>query len=237
MPANLYPNVPNVPGVPQLLRQASMSLPAPVLAAADMLGLNQLLGGQQWGIFTSAASQSTGFLSEITDLTMGNIGSPVLPVDSIISVQMAKDFDIPDFPVEGGGFASYNKVQRPYEGKISMAIATSAAMRQDCLATLDQVVADLNLYSIVTPERVYENANIVHYDYERTSQQGVTLLILNISVKEVRSVAVATYASTRSPNGATLRPQGVVQGQQPTGFLSRFEDNLSINTGSLGSLF
>ncbi len=192
MPAALYPQVPDVPGVPMLLRLATSQLPLPVLATADYLGLQQILGSQQWGIFTQG-------------------GAPVLTVDTILAVSLQRDFDVPDFPIEQGGFASYNKVARPYDAKVSFAVGANQAARSDALATLDALVADTNLYSVVTPDRVYTSANVVHYDYDRTRRSGVSLLTAHVWIKEIRQVAVATFSTLRSQNVAAAQSVGGVQ--------------------------
>lgn len=189
----LYPNVPNLPGVPALLRLAIASvLPLPVLAVADALGLPGLLTGPQWGIFDSG-------------------GNPVLTVDSVADVDVARDANISDFPVEAGGFATYNKVIRPRGTKTTVMVGGSDAARSSFLMTLDAVWQSLSLYNVVTPEYVYTNANIVHYDYRRTARNGATLLRVNVWLEEVRQIAQATYASTASPNAATDATGGYVQ--------------------------
>jgi len=180
--ASLYPNVPNLPGVPTLLRLASASIPLPILSLADGLGLQSFLTPVRWGIFQGKA--------------------PVLTVDTVLEMGMARDFSISDFPVEQGGFATYNKVARPYEARVRVAVSGNDGARTAFLSALDSIVADLNLYSVVTPEYVYANANVTHYDYRRERRSGVTLLQVEIWLEEVRQVATASFASTQSVNGA-----------------------------------
>lgn len=188
MTAPLYPNVPNVPGVPSLLRLASASLPLPVLAVADGLGLQSFLTPIRWGIFQG--------------------GAPVITVDTVLEMGMERDFEISDFPIEQGGFASYNKIARPYNGRIRVAVGGNTTSLSAFFTTLDAIVADLNLYQIVTPEYVYSNANVKHYDYHRKRRSGVTLVQADIWLEEIRPVATAVYASTQSVNGAAQTSGG-----------------------------
>ena len=68
----------------------------------DSDNLDGLLGlfDTQWGIFDQS-------------------GDPVITADTIVEVGYRREYRISDFPVEEGSFASYNKVQTPYDVRVT----------------------------------------------------------------------------------------------------------------------
>ena len=185
-----YPNVPDLPGVPALARLAATVVPLPVLAVADMVGLS--FGTPQWGLFTLA-------------------GTPYFIVDTIVSVELEADADVPKYPQEAGAFQNYNKVQMPFTAKITMATSGSQAKRQAFIAALQAAKDSLTLYSVVMPEYTFQNVTVNHYEFDRSAQGGVSLITATIWITEVRLTATSTTSSTASPNGAAAQSGGTVQ--------------------------
>src|SRR5579875_727912 len=94
-----YPDVPQAPGVPPVLRQVGQVANAVTLLTADASEVLQALGvlpGPQWGIFDQT-------------------GQPVIVGDSVVGVDYRKEYRAADYPVEGGSFANYNKVELPFD--------------------------------------------------------------------------------------------------------------------------
>lgn len=204
MSGSIYPNVPNVPGVPALLRLASANIPPSILATADVLGLQSFINAVQWGIFDQG-------------------GSVVLAVDTVIDFAIARDFAISDYSVEGStladgaaGFFSYNKVARPFQSKLRVAVGGNDTARATFFAALDKIVADLNLYNVVSPEYVWYNANVTHYDVHRSRERGTTLVQADIWLEEVRVLASAKFSKSQGVNGADPASGGPVQPQDVT---------------------
>lgn len=210
-----FPNVPNVPGVPALLRAAGASLPLPVLALANSLGLPDILQKPQWGIFDQS-------------------GNAVLVGDSVVGLDFRKEYRISDYPVEDGGFQSYDKVATPFDarvrftvggafsglsaingvltGTLSGALAgiSGTAAITAFLAALDTALGSLQLYSVITPEVSYPSANVIHYDYRREARNGATMLTVDVWVREVRMTAAAQFTNTQAPSGADAVNDGTV---------------------------
>ena len=57
-------------------------------------------------------------------------GIPVVTAESVISFEYRQDYTIADYPVEGGVFESYDKVQVPFLAKIRFAQGGSTADRE-----------------------------------------------------------------------------------------------------------
>ena len=191
-----FPNVPNVPGVPPLFRQPGLSFNNVQPLSADTIGTFGQPGIPQWGIFRN--------------------GNPVVIADSVQSIEYRQDWQISDYPLEQGAFESYNKVSTPFDAKIRFATGASEQDRQDLLKSIEAIANTLDLYDVVTPERTYQSTNILHYDYHRTSYNGVGLLQVDIWLNEIRVNAVATFSNTQAPASADPVNDGTVQTQDST---------------------
>src|SRR5690349_13658992 len=98
-----YASVPDAPGVPPMVR-VYKALDVVAILASDAAQLVKAFGPPQWGIFDQ-------------------FGQPLLQADSIIAVDYRRAYRISDYPVEEGGFGSYDKVQEPYDIRVTMAVS------------------------------------------------------------------------------------------------------------------
>lgn len=193
-----YPDVPDAPGVPPVRRQANVQ--NTVLLVTNLVGrLRRFLLGTRWGIFSEE-------------------GIPLLIGDSVKAFDYKKDARLADYPLEKGGFGSYNKVQTPYDARLSFSVGGTEASRAAFLKMCDKLIASLTIVTAVTPEISYPSANVVHYDLRRTSQNGVTLLTVEVWIQEVRQTARTEFTQageTASPSGADVQSGGQVQAATP----------------------
>lgn len=182
------PFVPIGPGVPSLpANNVLNAVVNQVIAdALDILFDN----GQQWGLFLD--------------------GDPVVVAESVVSFEFKQNYRISTFPIEpsnqqsAGGFESYNKVQMPFDIGIRFATGDTPAARQALLESAAAACASLDLMDAVTPEAVYENLNPTHFDYRRTANNGVGLIIVDMFCEQVRTTASSTFTNAQqSGTGAT----------------------------------
>lgn len=196
LPVPPFPNVPPLPGVPPVLRNAAATVTNTIVGVGEAVRLVQrILGltpGPQWGIFDDD-------------------GQPVITGDSCLSFEYAKDSRVADFPIENGGFESYNKVDLPADCKITFAIGGTTAARSDFLQYMRDAISALDLFFCVTPDISYGDMNIVHYDYRRTVESGVQLMAVDIWLREIREAAAPEFTSTKSPTGEATKNNGTVQ--------------------------
>jgi hypothetical protein len=189
-------NVPRVPGVPSVLF-ASTAGQILNLLTQDAIGIFAGVGlSQPWGIYLG--------------------GAPVVLADNVVSFDFRKQWAISDYSVEQGGFASYNKVFIPFDGRFRFTAGGSDANRQEFLDSIDAIAGDLNLYTIVTPIAIYPSVNITHYDYGQTATNGVGLLSVDVWTEEVRETGTAAMSNTVSPTAASQTNGGTVQPVAPT---------------------
>jgi hypothetical protein len=102
---------------------------------------------------------------------------------------------------------SYNKVQTPFTIRTRATrqnIADRAAFLQDCEDKLDS----LELYKFVTPERVYNDVNLVMVDYHRNSREGYSILAVDFVLREVRINKDSRYEKGKNPSAASQQSGG-----------------------------
>lgn len=213
MPNIPYPNVPDVPGVPSIARSADFSGDYGDLISAVM-------GGNPLSIIESVTTPRWGIY--LPD-TMEKMIDP----DSVLAFEYRGEARISDYPVEEGGFKSYNKVQQPYDirmkmtcegaGTLTSAITTSGGMtRESFIGTLGDLKASLLPVNIVTPDFVYQSANLVHFDYKRTNTDGVTMITAELYFREIQQSAKAGYKTVGSDSAADSKNQGTVNTVTPS---------------------
>lgn len=167
---------------------AALGIFGTALLTSDALGLGALFG-PTWGIFASD-------------------GTPVLQADSVASMRYARDYNVSSYPQEQGAFESYNKVQVPFQAVVRFICANS---RYEFLQSVEAAAAALSLVSIYTPEVNYPSANIVHYNFQRTVKQGVTLVLVDVWCTEIR-VTAGTQVSQTSSTGTNANTNNVAGG-------------------------
>jgi hypothetical protein len=192
----VFPNVPNAPGVPAVARLAGAIVAPIALLTADAIFSPFSFLGPQWGIFDQN-------------------GQPVIIGDSCVGVQFRKEYRISDYPIEQGGFASYNKVATPFDFKIVFTKGGTVSEKQNFLASIDAICASLALFQAVTPEFTYLNANPTHYDYDRSARDGATLLTVEVYLEEIRQTSQPAFTNTQSADGSAAQNGGVIQPQSP----------------------
>lgn len=210
--------LPSLSGAPTLLRVPTGLQSAQnraTLLVADASIIAKLFGGPQWGLFRG--------------------GKSVAQADSVRSVEYRQDSKLSDYPQQKGAFESYNKVATPFDARLQLSKGGTTTDRKAFLDAIDAAAAGLDLYDVVTPEKVYKNANIQRYDYRRTADSGVGLLTVDLWLVEVRETVAVGFTNSKEASGASLLNLGAVQGQVSFGGLTSRTaaglDRLSIGGG------
>lgn len=223
MPTIPYPNVPIYPGVPQLVR--SLNIPPAIqvsLGIVQSLLASAVNNPTQWGIFDANGNQ-LGLLPNGNSLFQSivgivNGGGPIL---SNSSTEFMRKTRISEFPVEMASFASYNKVQLPANPTVTLALSGSETDRTSFLNLINAACVGTDLYSVVTPEVTYYNYSVEGYNYVRRAERGASMLIVEISLKEIRQVRAAfstVQTPISTPQNTAATPQsnsGLVQPAAP----------------------
>lgn len=144
-------------------------------------------------------------------------GIPLAIVDNVVSVDYQNDSRVTQAPIQDGSFASYNKVANPYDCRVCMSKGGSVLERGAFLAMLEYMAGSTDLFTIITPETIYVNANIESFNYRRESYRGAHLIVADIRLIEVREVtpqytdtgtsAAQNPAASSPTSGGTIQPQ------------------------------
>lgn len=139
---------------------------------------------------------------------------PVVVADTVTDFGYQQDWTIADYPVERGGFESYDKVNSPFRIRIQFVSGGSEANRQALLDSIAAIGDLLTLFTVITPTAVYTSMNVEHYSYRRTSRNGLGLLIVDVHLLEIREEGAQNFQNTRSPSGFLAAPVGNIQSPQ-----------------------
>lgn len=158
----------------------------------------------QWGIFDQS-------------------GRAVVTADTVMSVDYRKDWSIADYQQERGAFASYNKVEEPFDARVMFTSGGNLANRQALIRSIRAIQGSLKLYDVVTPEETYLKVNVNHVDMRRADGKA-GILSVNVHVTEIRvtsesalgSSGTAPITSPASPAGSDAVNAGQVQTAPPT---------------------
>jgi len=149
-------------------------------AVADGISLLTGAWATQWAIYASGTT------------------TPAIMPDSFSSLDFSGDSRVCDYPVEQGGFESYNKVMVPEELHVVLICSGSAMEQDEFIATLRSMRQSTNLYDVATPYDLLPNMSLTRYDYKQTSQNGVTMLTAECVFEEIRQASSPTYSSSQS---------------------------------------
>lgn len=179
IPRALYPLVPKAPGVPAVLRAAATLADTVTLGYLGLSdSLNNLIGSEpvKWGVFDSN-------------------GAPIADYDSFISLDYQNQASISKYPVELGGFNSYNKVESPYDILVILSCAGSEDRRATFQSKIEAARKSLQLYSVFSPTKTYPNVNITTVAIRQELTEGANVTRAILSCEEVRQRAQADYSS------------------------------------------
>lgn len=137
----------------------------------------------QWGVFL-AGTQTPLYTPQSSDSEV-----------STFAFEFTRAQGISDFPLEGttpgqgSPFASFNKVWRPAMPTVTFAVSGSFIDLLGFLAALDMACQSTNLYDVYTPDFHYFGYSIERYSYRRTANKGATMLMVDVSLKEILQVS------------------------------------------------
>ena len=197
-------------GIPALLNLAALPFEL-LIEARAVLSLIIPLNEQPYGIYDST----------------GNIA---LSVDGFIELSVINDSQLANYRIEEGAFSTYNKVNTPAEYRMTVvkevnddtfygAYATPLAGINRKVGTfgflrlLDAISNDINLYSILTPDRTFMNCNLKRYDYQRNSENGTNILIIGLIFEEVMNTDEVVF---NAQNTKTQSAKPIVSGGEVT---------------------
>lgn len=222
------PNVPNVPGVPPLPSYGANNVELLTGDAPDIAAGNNVLN-PAWGIYYAGTASPviipatpwpqivSGALAPIQDIAAPSLvgsGAPAnfLPASaSTAKFEYKQDWTIADYPIEQGGFQSYDKVQLPFDVRVRLNCSGPVAQRQAFLSTLDAMSNTTQLFDVHTPERTYANCSVSHIGFDREATAGAAMIQADIWFQQIRLTQAATFQNPQNPADTGQINSGTVQ--------------------------
>ncbi len=215
-----YPDVPPLPGVPPLPRLPASGTIQPSTALAQ-------------------PTQATpGYSAAITPWQITNAaGIPLLIPDTVLEFEYRGEMKIPTYPIENGGFKSYNKVYVPFDARLTCACNGNGAMTREqflnAVESLRSGIEALVPVFIMTPDEIYSPCSLIHVDYRRHARAGVSMIAVQLWFHEIRAYGV-TAKTTAAPSGADPQPAGQVAPVSPSAQQQSSYNATPINGGATG---
>jgi hypothetical protein len=191
----VFPNVPLAPGVPPIPRQIG----ATEGAVAGIVLLTQ-----------DIASFFAGTLLSTWGIFQNNV--QVVAADNVVSFEYKQEWTISDYPVEGGGFQSYDKVQLPFDVRLEFSKGGSVSDRQTFINSINTIAGNLQFYDVYTPELQYTSVNIQRWEYSRKSDSKLGLVVIDVWLIQIRVTATTTFQNVANPASANQVSNGQTQG-------------------------
>ncbi len=147
-------------------------------------------------------------------------GNTALTFTSFVDIDVRNEGKALSYPVEEGSFANYNKVESPLEIRATLGFQGSELDFEYAIEWLDLYKKDAVLLDVVTPSIVYESMTLESYSYTRKQDSGARMLVVELSLIEVRQVKtqVMTISKPRNPtstskeNTGQKRPRSILAG-------------------------
>lgn len=194
---------PNFPGIPPLSQNQAIAGGA--VAASGLLQnvLNKL--SPKWGIYKSDGK------------------TLAIQPDSFVGIEYLNSQQVSNYPIEKGSFASFNKVQNPFNAVVKISKGGSESDRAAFFDTLEALMASTDLLILIAEDRLYRNVTLERFDYRRDSSAGAGMIVASVHLVEIREAAISGPTTAGSAN-ATAAPasaqasvgNGQVQTQTPT---------------------
>lgn len=118
-------------------------------------------------------------------------GNSILPVYSVLSVDVTMDGRAVSDPIEEGSFTTYNKTTSPISIDMGISFQGDKASLQEAVTKAKELKESVNTFSIVTPYYEFENMTLERLSYNMRVENGLGVLVVSLSCVEVKEVQAA----------------------------------------------
>jgi len=145
-------------------------------------------------------------------------GEEALTFAAFLDLDSSKNGQVSEYPIEEGSFASYNKTQSPCEMRVTLGMEGDPADLDHALHRLDEYQRKASLLIVSTPASLHENMTLVSYSYKRTKENNAGMLVVELSLKEIREVQTQVMTTVitepKNPTSASSKKTGQTQGRE-----------------------
>ncbi|MDR1396857.1 MAG: hypothetical protein LBJ14_03920 [Desulfarculales bacterium] len=142
-------------------------------------------------------------------------GAAAITFTSFIDLDLRSRSQALAYPIEAGGFASYNKTDSPLDIRVSLAAQGSDSDFEYILARLEQYKRQAVKLAVVTPAALYQSMTLEKYSYKRSREAGAGMLTVELDLVEVREVitqaAATVITKPKNPTSADTVNNGRVE--------------------------
>ena len=124
-------------------------------------------------------------------------GRSLMEFDAILSFEASAENRVSQEPVEKGSFATYNRAASPTRLNVRLARSGTGYDQQTMLDTLERLCNGTELVTLTTPAQEYAGYALEGYRHSHSDTDGAQLLVVDLSLVEVRQVETLAYTSVR----------------------------------------
>lgn len=183
-------------------------------AIAQLQSSYDALTGYEWGIFNNTSSTST-VSALLSSLGLGQ-GEAIFPDALVLEMGYQSSRVSAVAPVENGSFMNYNKTANPDQFMIGLSFQGTSSQKNTQLNTLLALRDSVQLVSVRMPSWRRQNMNVVGVNFDRNTRMTADLLIVNVTLQEVRTYATTQILQTNTGTTATTEDQGTMQTGTPS---------------------
>lgn len=169
----------------------------------------------KWSVTESAKKKD----NVVKDFSWDNIKQKALGTDAIatfdsfMSFDFSKENQITEYPIEGGGFVSAMKVQKPSEYEV---ILVKNGMNFNY--AMGQFIDDINkfrdgieLVDVITPFKTYVGCNVYATKYSHLRDKYNNMLVVTLKIKEIAEGVVSSQGKPRASASASVKNTGTAE--------------------------
>ena len=117
-------------------------------------------------------------------------------------ILLSSGYRLPE-PQENGQVYAYDKVTNPIEVGVSVLFHGDFALQQEALSAIEAARSGTELFTIVTPARVYSRMALISYSITRSSTNGANSLSVDCRFQEIRNATIRSQTAVWSPKNPT----------------------------------
>src|SRR5574344_1658146 len=115
-------------------------------------------------------------------------GERVLTFDSFIKSSVNSESKVTQMPVEKGSFVDYNIIKTPLNMTVTLVKSGSSDELSEYVNTLLELVDITKLVTVITPEKEYNNMKLTKVNFDRSTDNGVNIILAECNFLEIRQV-------------------------------------------------
>lgn len=123
--------------------------------------------------------------------------------DTVETVEDSAQAQVPTEPQEGGKIYAYDKVPEPSSVTVTLLFGGDYVKQNAALSKITGYVSGTDVFTIITPEQVYENMTVTGYAKTRAANGNMNMLSITVNFLEIREGVLTNRTAKYSPRNPT----------------------------------